>query len=153
MFMVRDMVLKYKLSVLVVVVVWATSLSIVRCAYAQDQGNSSSAAARKLTLTQAAICENIKDFAPVNQAIVFSIATGKVSCFTAFDPVPEETVIYHNWFHRDKLSKRLKLSLYPPRWSSFSGIQLREADQGPWRVEITDQNGRIIHLLRFSITD
>ncbi len=99
------------------------------------------------------MCEGIKELTPENQAIVFSITIGRVSCFTSFDPVPEETFIYHNWFCRDRLSTRIKLSLQPPRWSTFSSIQLREADQGPWRVEVTDQDGRILHLLRFSITD
>jgi hypothetical protein len=30
---------------------------------------------------------------------------------------------------------------------------LRETDKGPWRVEISDQNGRVFSTLRFSITD
>ncbi|MBW1746394.1 MAG: DUF2914 domain-containing protein, partial [Deltaproteobacteria bacterium] len=35
----------------------------------------------------------------------------------------------------------------------FSSIQFREADKGLWRVEITDPEGNIFHVLRFSITD
>ena len=31
--------------------------------------------------------------------------------------------------------------------------QLREADRGTWRVEITDKEGNIFKILRFSITD
>ncbi|MBW1743162.1 MAG: DUF2914 domain-containing protein [Deltaproteobacteria bacterium] len=99
------------------------------------------------------MCEEIDGLTPENQAIVFSIAIGRVSCFTSFDPVPEDTYVYHSWFFRNKLSNRIKLSLQPPRWSTFSSIQLREADQGPWRVEITDRDGRLLRLLRFSITD
>jgi hypothetical protein len=107
----------------------------------------------KLTLSQAVMCEAIKDQAPQNHGVVFSMAMGKVLCFTSFDPVLEKTVIYHNWFHKDELSNKLKLTLQPPRWSTFSTIQLREADKGPWRVEITDQAGHILGVLRFSITD
>ena len=114
---------------------------------------SSTLVFKKLTLVQAAMCEGIKEYKPQNQAIVFSMTIGEVSCFTSFDPVPQKTVIYHNWLHRDKLSTKIKLSLQPPRWSTFSSIQLREADKGPWRVEITDQEGNIFHVLRFSITD
>ncbi|MBW2108934.1 MAG: DUF2914 domain-containing protein [Deltaproteobacteria bacterium] len=99
------------------------------------------------------MCEKIQDYVPQNPAIVFPVALEKVSCFTAFDPVPEKCVIYHNWFHRDTLSTRIKLSLQPPRWSTFSSIQLREADKGPWYVEITDEGGRVFRVLRFSITD
>ena len=30
----------------------------------------------------------------------------------------------------------MRLTLSPPKWSSFSRIQIRDADKGPWRVEI-----------------
>ncbi len=108
---------------------------------------------KKLTLEQAAICEEIKEYTPYNSAVVFSIKIGKVSCFTSFDPVPEKTFIYHKWYHRDKPSTKKKLTLNPPRWSTYSSILLRETDKGPWRVEISDQKGNLLRILRFSVTD
>ncbi len=147
---VKHMALKYKLTILLLISLFIT-LFITSHTYPQDQQDSPPR--EKTTLVEAVMCESIKDFTPQNQAILFSIGIGRISCFTSFDPVLEETHIYHTWFRRDKLSTRLKLSLHPPRWSTFSSIQLREADQGPWRVEITDKNGRILRLLRFSITD
>ena len=108
---------------------------------------------KSLTLAQAVMCEEIRDNAPYNQGVVFSMANERVCCFTTFDPVPEKTFIYHRWFRSDKLITSIKLSLQPPRWSTVSRIQLREADKGPWRVEITDQTGMVFGILRFSITD
>jgi hypothetical protein len=105
------------------------------------------------SLESAVICEDIKGYTPQNTGIAFSITIGKVSCFSFFNPVPEKTFVYHNWYHRDDLSTKKKLFLQPPRWGIFSSIQLREADKGPWRVEITDQEGKILTILRFSITD
>ena len=123
-------------------------------AFPQNSKNpSSTPVSKKLTLAQAVMCEEIKEYIPQNQAIVFSMTIGKVSCFTSFDPVPEKTSVYHNWFYRDKLSTRIRLSLQPPRWSTFSSIQLREADKGPWRVEVIDQQGNVLDILRFSIVD
>jgi hypothetical protein len=115
---------------------------------ADSQGSEKS-----LTLAQAVMCEEVRDNAPYNQGVVFSMANEKVCCFSTFDPVPERTFIYHRWFRRDRLITSIKLSLQPPRWSTVSRIQLREADKGPWRVEITDQTGRVFRILRFSITD
>jgi len=108
---------------------------------------------KSLILAQAVMCEEIRDNAPHNQGVVFSMADEKVCCFTTFDPVPGRTFIYHRWFRRDRLITSIKLSLQPPRWSTVSRIQLREADKGPWRVEITDQTGMVFRILRFSITD
>lgn len=112
------------------------------------QGNDKS-----LTLTQAVMCEEIRDHMPHNQSVVFSISSGQVCCFSAFDPVPERTFIYHRWFRRDRLITRIKLSLQPPQWATVSRIQLREADKGPWRVEIADHTGTVFRIVRFSITD
>jgi len=107
----------------------------------------------QLELLRAAMCERIEDYSPVNRAVVFSVAVGKISCFSSFDPVPEDTQIEHRWYFKDTLSTKKKLFLKTPRWSTFSSIQLREADKGPWRVEIVDKNNRILGILRFSVTD
>jgi hypothetical protein len=107
----------------------------------------------KLALFKAVTCEGIQEFSPLNEAIVFPISIGKVYCFSDFEPVPEKTFIYHYWYFLDKLIARVKLTLKPPRWRTYSTIQLREADKGPWRVEITDSKGQRFKILRFSITD
>jgi hypothetical protein len=123
-------------------------------AFPQDnQSSNSKPAPKELKMDRAIMCEEIKDLVPQNPAVVFSIKIGKVSCFTSFDPVPEKTFIYHNWFHRDDPSTKKRLTLQPPRWATYSTIQLRETDKGPWRVEISDQQGNILGILRFSITD
>ncbi len=106
-----------------------------------------------IILVDAVMCEDIQSGAPQNQTIVFSIERRTAVCFTAFDPVPQQTVIYHHWFHRDKSGAKIRLTLKPPRWSSYSSIQLRAEDIGPWRVEVTDSQGNIYHVLRFSVTE
>lgn len=105
------------------------------------------------TLVRAVMCDGIENFAPVNPAVVFPITIGKIFCFTTFDPVAAKTFIHHDWYCRDKLCKRVKLDLQPPRWSTYSSIQLREEDKGPWHVNITAADGEVLHTLRFSITD
>ncbi len=107
----------------------------------------------KALLVQAVMCDGVKNYSPVNPAVVFSIGSGKISCFTAFDPVPENMFILHNWFYRGRMVTRKKLFLKSPKWSTFSSIQLREMDKGPWFIEISDLQGKIFKTLRFSITD
>jgi hypothetical protein len=116
-------------------------------------GSRDAAATGKLTLSKAVMCESIKDYKPVNPAVVFSIELGRVSCFTTFDPVPKQTYIHHKWYRMGSLITDKRLTINPPSWSSFTSVQLRDADKGPWRVEITDENGKIMRILRFSITD
>ena len=114
----------------------------------EDNGNE-----KKLAITEAVMCEEIKDYEPQNRAAVFSISTGKVYCFTSFNPVPRNMFVYHSWYRRDRLITTRRLSLKTPEWSVFSTIQLRQADKGPWRVEVKDHNGGIIKIIKFSITE
>jgi hypothetical protein len=115
--------------------------------------NVSVANADQLKLFEAVMCEEIFSETPRNPTVVFSASKVKAVCFSVFDPVPQKAVIYHNWYHRDVPSAKIRLQLKPPRWSTFSSIQLRKTDIGPWRVEITDNKGNILGVLRFSVTD
>ena len=99
------------------------------------------------------MCEYIEDFAPMNQAVVFSIDVGKISCFTSFSDIKQPTYAMHKWYRRDELVTTKRLSLKPPSWSTYSSIQLREADKGPWRVEILNHRSQLMKTLRFSVTD
>ena len=115
--------------------------------------NVSSANASQLSLFQAVMCEEIFANAPRNPTIVFSVNQKKAVCYSSFDQVPQKMIVYHNWYHRDVPSAKIRLTLKPPRWSAFSSIQLRKTDIGPWRVEITDGTGKVLSVLRFSVTD
>ena len=119
----------------------------------QDETSTPGESTLSLSLAQAVMCEDIYANSPHNQTVVFSVAREKAVCFTSFDKVSAKTFIYHNWFYKDIPSARIRLVLQPPRWSTFSSIQIRKTDIGPWRVEVTDENGRVLRVLRFSITE
>ena len=104
-------------------------------------------------LVQAVMCEYIEDYEPKGVAVTFSIDVGRISCFTSFNHVPDTTYTDHRWYRRDELVTTKRLTLKPPSWSTYSSIQLREADKGPWRVEIWNANDELIATLRFSVTD
>jgi len=119
----------------------------------EKKGSPKETASHDLGLVKASICEAVKDGHPLNEGVVFSVGLKKVACFSSFDPVSENTFVYHSWFFRDRLITRFKLALRTPRWATFSRMELRDADKGPWRVEISDEKGIIFHMLRFSITN
>lgn len=104
-------------------------------------------------LIMATMCEGIRDNSPYNQAIIFSKTLNEVLCFTTFDSIPKTTYIYHKWFYKDVLNRAIKLTINPPRWSTYSRMHVRDGDEGPWHVEISDDQENIIRILRFSIVD
>ena len=122
-------------------------------AFCNNSVLSRAADSDKLILTSAVMCEDVQDRQPLNEGVVFSIGIGRVCCYTTFEAVPDKTYITHNWYNRDNLSTKIKLPIQPPRWTTYSAIQLRESDKGPWRVEITDSDGRMLQILRFSVTE
>ncbi len=105
------------------------------------------------TLTRAVMCEAIEAYEPQYTAVAFPIAVGRISSFTAFEGIPKPTHAYHKWYRRDALVTTKRLSLKPPSWSTYSSIQLREGDIGPWRVEIYNANNQLLKILRFSVTE
>lgn len=111
------------------------------------------AAAEKLKLSSAVMCEDIQDRQPKNEGVVFSVGIGKIFCYNVFENVSEKSTITHNWYNRDNLTTKIRLNIQPPRWATYSTIQLRESDKGPWKIEITDSEDKIIQILRFSVAD
>lgn len=120
---------------------------------AQDKVEPASGANAGIALSRAVICEALENLNPVNTAAVFSVTQGQIYCFTEFGKVHSQTVIHHRWYHRDALTTQIRLKIYPPRWATYSVLKLREVDKGPWKVEITDAEGRVLSVLRFSIVD
>jgi hypothetical protein len=115
--------------------------------------NDKNAKDAELTLAHAVMCESVQNLRPINQAVTFSVSGGHVYCLSTFKSVPKTAIIYHRWFRRNELSTQVKLKVYPPYWTTYSLIQLREEDKGPWHVEISSENGKVFEVLRFSITD
>lgn len=104
-------------------------------------------------LRKSVICEGLRDGLPVDQTIVFDVSKGSAYCWSDFDPVTEDGVIYHKWYRNGELISTLKLAVHPPRWAVYSHLRLRQADVGPWRLDITNENGDILKTHRFSITE
>ncbi len=105
------------------------------------------------TLRRAVLCEGVQDGQPVNQTVVFSASRYAVFCWSDFEPVHRNDVIFHEWYRKGQLVSRIKLAVHPPRWSVYSSLRIRQADVGPWHVAIVDAGGHVFQTLRFSITE
>jgi hypothetical protein len=99
------------------------------------------------------MCESVQDGLPVNPTIIFDVSKNSAYCWSEFDPVPAEGVVYHEWYRKGELITRKKLAVHPPRWSTYTRLPLRQADIGPWQLNIADENGIVLRTLRFSITE
>ncbi len=104
-------------------------------------------------LSFAQMCERIYNGQCIGPSVVFSVEKRQVFCYTTFDNVSKPVIIYHRWYHRGELSTQIRIKIEQPGTPAVSAIQLREADKGPWQVEVVDITGKVYTVLRFSITD
>ncbi len=111
------------------------------------------AQAKPFRLVRAAMCESIEGYEPKHVAAAFSINVGRISCYSAFAGVAQTTYVQHKWFRRDELVTAKRLTLKPPSWATYSSVQLRDDDKGPWRVEILNAEDELIQTMRFSVVD
>ena len=121
----------------------------------QPSGSDQLATAQSavLVLGDSTACEDVRNGIPEQAAVAFSADLKRVYCYTDFTSVLEKSIAYHNWYLRENLKASVKLTVRPPRWATYSSIQLRDSEKGPWRVEITDEEGNILKTLRFSVID
>lgn len=104
-------------------------------------------------VNKAVMCESVQDGLPVNRTIIFNVSNTAAYCWCEFDPVQKDGLVFHEWYRKDVLITRKKLAVHTPRWATYSRLPLREADIGPWRLDITDEGGNVLKTLRFSVTE
>lgn len=99
------------------------------------------------------VCGSIDAGKPQGRAVVFSASQGTVHCYSDFIRVGAPEQITHAWFFRDREVAQFKLTIQPPRWSSYSSLKIPSDHKGPWRVDVTGQDGVLYGTARFSIVD
>jgi hypothetical protein len=99
------------------------------------------------------VCDSMASGKPQWRSIVFPAAQGTLYCYSDFARVSASEQITHVWFFRDREVAQFRLTIQPPRWSSYSSLKIPPESRGPWRVEVLDQNGQVYGVARFSIVD
>ena len=83
------------------------------------------------TLKKAVMCEGVQDGLPVDQTIIFDVSKASAYCWSEFDPVSADGVVYHEWYRSGVLISKVKLAVHPPRWAAYSsGCARRIPDPG-----------------------
>jgi len=95
-------------------------------------------------------CGTIDSGRPVGRSVVFPSAQGTLYCYSDFVHVAAAEQITHRWFYRDREVAQFKLTIQPPRWSSYSSLKLPAGSAGPWRVDVTGPDGIHYGTARFS---
>jgi len=129
----------------------AAALVLLACpAPAAEQPEAESA---RTQVGDVFVCDSIVSGKPQGRSVVFSAAQGTLFCYSDFVLVAAPEQITHVWFFRDREISRFRLTIQPPRWSSYSSLKIPPGSKGPWRVDVLGENGELYGVARFSILD
>ena len=107
--------------------------------------------ASSLTIIDVNICQGIENREPVDVGDVFPSTIGKLYCFTragALEPIK----IIHKWYSADELVAEIDLKIgASPSWRTRSSKAIQPSDAGNWRVDVTDEAGKVLKTVHFIV--
>ena len=106
-------------------------------------------AAGSLEVTDAAICEDVVDRAPVGANTSFSATVGKLYCFTKIVGAQTPTTVTHVWYFGETEKARVELKVGAASWRTKSSKIIRAHETGSWHVDVLDADGNVLRTLQF----
>lgn len=88
---------------------------------------------------------------PLHSPVSLSrLSDNSLYLFSEINGLPGQS-IHHRWFYKNQLMLDISHTLGAKRWRCFSRKSFNKKLLGEWRVEITDQHGKLLHQQRFKL--
>jgi hypothetical protein len=98
----------------------------------------------------AVVCKAVVNNNCEGAATVFSTSVGKVYGFSQVANVPDR--IIHVWFYKERELGRIAMAApKASHWKCFSNVTLARDMVGPWRLQVTDANGKELASFDFTV--
>jgi len=118
---------------------------------AEDPTQISTEAEDVITIEDWAIATTIENRIPQRTAQSFPATIGNLICFTKVVGSKTETSITHTWYYQDKKMAEVVLPVRSPYWRTWSSKKIMPQWKGPWRVDVTSQEGVLLKTITFTI--
>ncbi len=102
-----------------------------------------------LSVAKAALATKIENRQPVGISDSFAEGTRVYLFNTILNPGGKGILVHHKWYRGDERVTSVKLSIKAARWRTWSVIPVY--GKGPWRVDIVEPSGRVIHTEKFTV--
>jgi hypothetical protein len=116
-----------------------------RLAYAQEK------TAPPITVEEAVIAPRVENLTPVGPDVSFDSGVGKLYCFTRINSGQPPAVIKHLWFQGDRMVMEVTLPVKSASWRTYSTKTILPSATGPWKVDVTSEDGTVLKTLSFTI--
>jgi len=127
------------------------ALGILTAAMGNRMVSSQEKTAPSLAIEEAVIASGVENLTPVRPGVSFDSGVGKLYCFTKIKSGQLPTVIKHLWFQGDKMVMEVTLQVKSASWRTYSTKTILPSAGGPWKVDVTSEDGTVLKTLRFTI--
>lgn len=107
--------------------------------------------AQELTVTRAAVCQDVADREPVGSGDVFPAGTERVFCHTEIDGAEGESEVTHNWYYKGALKASVVLPVRAGKWRTWSSKTMLPEWTGEWMVEVLSKDGTPLESIIFFV--
>lgn len=115
-----------------------------------SDGKNSSAGSSSIIVDKASVCLDIKDRLPVQECQRINSNAGKIFCWAIFIN-GEGKKIRYIWYMGEKVSASNWLNITSNRFRAWCPRNIDSRASGPSRVDIVDEQGRILRSIEFEI--
>lgn len=102
-----------------------------------------------LSVAKAALATKIENRQPIGISDSFAEGTRVYLFNTILNPGGKGILVHHKWYRGEERVTSIKLSIKAARWRTWSVIPVY--GKGPWRVDIVEPSGRVIHTEKFTV--
>lgn len=104
-----------------------------------------------IQITELVITSKIVKGKPIDSIKRLSSSTDKnLYCFTrTVAPADTESSIRHLWYKGDEKVAEYTLPVKGEKWRTYSKKSIQKGWAGDWRVEVVDENGKLLKTVKF----
>lgn len=110
--------------------------------------NQVPAGAKPITFDKVVVAASVANRAPVGESTSFKSGV-EVSCWMAVTNPGPKRRLSHQWFHDTTRKSNIPVKVGGPTWRTWTSRPVYTP--GPWRVDIVDEGGRVLHSVSFEV--
>ncbi len=104
-----------------------------------------------ISVSDAVICREVIDKAPVGTGEIFSNDIEQLACYTRIVGASHDTEVIHNWYFEEKIISTVNLPVRSSNWRTFSSKTIVPRYKGNWKVEVLNEEGQLLKKIYFLI--
>jgi hypothetical protein len=105
----------------------------------------------QLEASDIVVTTGIRDRMPVDAVQSYAASVDALYCYSRITGAGKNVTISHVWYHDGREVARVALPVGSPNWRTWSKKTVPETGRGNWRVDVLDEQGRLLGSRKFRL--